>query len=57
MEMENYEDREEFVDSVDTFKIVSDFDFENNIICFKHTLDFLDSSIFELRHNNFSYKA
>lgn len=56
MDYENYDFLEEFQIEDNCFSNVVDKDFENRIINFKYNLSFLDSCIFELRYNGFSYK-
>lgn len=56
MDFDNYEFMKEFQEDDNSFMNVIDRDFENKIIDFKYNLSFLDSCIFELRYNGFSYK-
>ena len=53
---ENYENSKEFVSSCNSFELCSDLEFFLDLITFKHNLSFLDSCIFELRYNGFSYR-
>lgn len=56
MDYDNYENFDEFRDDKNSFDCVIDSDFERDVIGFKYNLSFLDSCIFELRYNGFSYK-
>ena len=56
MDFENYEIMDEFSVCEDSCFNVLDREFERNIIDFKYKLSFVDSCIFELRYNGFSYK-
>lgn len=56
MNIEGYDNMDEFVDSLDLDSVIdTDFWF-SNVIKFKHQLEPLESWIFELRCNGFSYK-
>lgn len=55
MDIENYEDLNGFVSDLNIEKNVIDSDFSLELIKFKHTLDFMDSCVFELRYNGFTY--
>lgn len=55
MEIENYENMDEFVDGADVCADYVDYEFELSVIEFKNSLDPLDAQVFELRYNNFSY--
>lgn len=56
MDLENYDNSECFASSYDAYQNYIDYEVQANIIKFKHSLSFLDSAIFELRYNNFSYR-
>ena len=51
----SYENFPEFKSSFDVFDNYINYEFEGDIINFKNSLDFLDSNIFELRYNGFTY--
>lgn len=56
MNDENYENSKVFTNFCDSFQLCSELEFFLDLIIFKHQLSFLDSCIFELRYNGFSYK-
>ena len=56
MDIDGYENLNEFISPYDAFYNYIDYDFQTDIINFKNSLSFMDSSIFELRYNGFSYK-
>ena len=56
MAIEDYDNLENFIDPYDAYKNYIDYDVQYDLIKFKHSLNFLDSNVFELRYNGFSYK-
>jgi RNA polymerase sigma factor (sigma-70 family) len=56
MDYEQYDNLDYFVSSYDAYDNYIDYEAQQDIVNFKNSLNFLDSSIFELRYNGFSYK-
>jgi len=56
MDIENYDSIDEFIDGVNIEQEAIDRDFDLELVGFKHSLDSLDSCIFELRYNGFMYE-
>lgn len=56
MQYDNYDSFEEFISAESLEHNIEEEEFENKILNFKYTLKDLDSYIFELRFNGFSYK-
>ena len=55
MDLDNYDNLEEFKSSFDMYDYYIDSEYEKEIINFKNSLSTLDAQIFELRYNGFSY--
>lgn len=55
MDINDYDNLEEFTYNVDYFQNCVDSNFEDDIILFKHSLTAFDSWVFELKYNGFSY--
>ena len=56
MDIEGYDNMDEFIDNFDVEDIVDRDSLYKELISFKHTLEPLESWIFELKCNGFSYK-
>ncbi len=56
MDIDQYDNLDYFVSSLDVFETYADYEFEVSIINFKNSLSFLDAQIFELRYNGFRYR-
>ena len=56
MDMENYENHENFIMNFDLYDNHISYEIQEQIIDFKNSLTDLYSQVFELRYNDFSYK-
>ncbi len=56
MEVENYDNLDIFESKFNISDSYDEYEFSNSIIEFKNSLSFIESQIFELRYNGFSYK-
>ena len=56
MDIDKYDELGFFISKYDAYENYLDYELQSTIIEFKNNLDFLDTSVFELRYNGFSYK-